>query len=217
MADPAEIAVALDLLAWGYLGREAPANVGLIAGTRDVGEARSLLQRHVVLLQCTTEYPAPFETINLRAIDTLHKAFGLPCGLSDHSEGVAVPIAAAALGAVMIEKHLTLDRSLPGPDHKASIEPDEFARMVNGIRAVERSLGDGIKAPAEVELPNRAVARKSLVAVRPICAGAVIAADDIAAMRPGTGLSPMKFWQVVGSIAGRDYDAGELIEWPLDR
>ncbi|MGD0027040.1 MAG: N-acetylneuraminate synthase family protein, partial [Xanthobacteraceae bacterium] len=132
MAELAEIATALDLLAWGYLGRNAPGCIEEAANTRNGTEARALLKECVVLLQCTSEYPAPFDTINLRVMQTLYETFGLPVGLSDHSEGIAVPIAAAALGAVIIEKHLTLDRSLPGPDHKASIEPDELARMVTG-------------------------------------------------------------------------------------
>lgn len=217
MADEAEIAAALDLLAWGYLGRGTPTEATAVSGCRNSPAARPLLEQHVVLLQCTTEYPAPYETINLRAIETLRESFRLPVGLSDHSEGIAVPLAATALGAVMIEKHLTMDRSLPGPDHMASIEPGDFARMVAGIRAVERSLGDGVKQPGDAELANRAIARKSLVAARPIHAGAVIGADDLAAMRPGTGLSPMRFWQLVGSVAGRDYGAGELIEWPGGR
>ena len=147
-------------------------------------------------------------------METLHKLFGLPVGFSDHSEGIAASVAASALGAVMIEKHMTLDRSLPGPDHKASIEPDEFAAMVAGIRAVEQALGSGVKNPLPVELANRAIARKSLVAARPILPGAVIVEDDLTAMRPGTGVSPMQFWSVVGSVTDRAYKPGDLIEWP---
>ena len=217
MAEIAEIATALDLLAWGGLGRDAPARVDEVAGTRDQPEAHAALKERTILLQCTTEYPASFETINLNAMATLRDTFDLPVGLSDHSEGIAVPIAAVALGAVVIEKHLTLDRTLPGPDHKASIEPDDFRRMVSGIRAVEQALGTGAKEPLAVELANRAVARKSLVAARPIRSGAVIEADDLAAMRPGTGVSPMQFWRIVGSAATRDYRQGELIEWPNGR
>ena len=145
---------------------------------------------------------------------TLRAMFGLPVGLSDHSEGIAVPIAAAALGAVVIEKHLTLDRSLAGPDHKASIEPDELGRMVAGIRAVEQALGSDEKAPQLTELANRAIARKSLVAARAIQLGAPIRPDDLTALRPGTGVSPMEYWSIVGRIADRSYRAGELIERP---
>jgi len=214
MAEISEIAAGLDLLAWGYLGRDAPASIEIVSDARNLPEARELMKQRVVLLQCTTEYPAPLDTINLRAMKTLRELFGLPVGFSDHSEGIAAPIAASALGAVIIEKHMTLDRSLPGPDHKASIEPDAFAAMVAGIRAVERALGSGVKNPLPVELANRAIARKSLVAARPIPPGAVIVEDDLTAMRPGTGVSPMQFWSVVGSVTGRAYNPGDLIEWP---
>jgi N-acetylneuraminate synthase len=217
MAEPAEIATALDLLAWGGLGRDAPSHIEEVAGTRARPEAHAMLAERTTLLQCTTEYPAPFDTINLNAMATLRDMFDLPVGLSDHSEGIAVPIAAVALGAVAIEKHLTLDRTLPGPDHKASIEPDDFKQMVAGIRAVEQALGSGTKVPLAAELANRAIARKSLVAARPIRVGETIAADAIAAMRPGTGVSPMQFWQIIGTVAARDYGAGELIEWPNGR
>jgi len=214
MADTGEIAAALDVLAWGYLDRAAPKTMASVAGTRKLPEAQTLLQERVTVLQCTTEYPAPFDTVNLRVMHNLRSMFGLPVGLSDHSEGIAIPIAAVALGAVMVEKHVTLDRSMSGPDHKASIEPDEFKRMVEGMRAVELAMGSGEKAPLPVEVPNRAVARKSLVAARSIAAGATIAADDLTAMRPGTGVSPMEFWRIVGSTATRAYQRGELIEWP---
>jgi N-acetylneuraminate synthase len=217
MAEPEEIATALDLLAWGYVGRDPPARIDAVAGTRNEPTGHTALKTRTTLLQCTTEYPAPFESINLNAMATLRDMFDLQVGLSDHSEGIAVPIAAAALRAAVIEKHLTLDRTLPGPDHKASIEPDDFKRMVEGIRAVERALGNGAKEPLPVELANRAVARKSLVAARRIQSGAVIAADDLTAMRPGTGVSPMEFWRIVGSVAARDYRQGELIEWPNGR
>jgi N-acetylneuraminate synthase len=217
MADIAEIATALDVLAWGYLDRAAPKTMTDVAGTRTLPEAHALLLERVTILQCTTEYPAPFDTVNLRAMEKLRTLFGLRVGLSDHSEGIAVSIAAVALGAEIVEKHLTLDRSLPGPDHKASIEPNEFARMVEGMRAVGLAMGNGEKAPLPVELPNRAVARKSLVAARSITAGAIIAADDLTAMRPGTGVSPMEFWRLVGSTATRSYQRGELIEWPSAR
>ena len=214
MAELSEIATALDVLAWGYLERAAPTCVEAVKGTRTLPAASALLKERVVLLQCTTEYPASFDTINLRAMGTLGAVFGLPVGLSDHSEGIAVPIAAAALGAVVIEKHLTLDRAQAGPDHKASIEPDALARMVAGIRAVELALGSDEKAPQPTELANRAIARKSLVASRPIQSGAYISADDLTALRPGTGISPMEYWSIVGCIAERSYRAGELIEWP---
>jgi N-acetylneuraminate synthase len=214
MAEPVEIATALDVLAWGYLGRAAPDRIEAVKGVRTLPAASGLLEDRVVLLQCTTEYPASFDTINLRAMGTLRAMFGLPVGLSDHSEGIAVPIAAAALGAVVIEKHLTLDRSLAGPDHKASIEPDELGRMIAGIRAVEQALGSDEKAPQLTELANRAIARKSLVAARAIQLGAPIQPEDLTALRPGTGVSPMEYWSIVGRISDRSYRAGELIERP---
>jgi N-acetylneuraminate synthase len=214
MAEPAEIATALDVLAWGYLGRAAPDRIEAVKGARALPTAFELLQDRVVLLQCTTEYPASFDTINLRAMGTLRAMFGLPVGLSDHSEGIVVPIAAAALGAVVIEKHLTLDRSLAGPDHRASIEPDDLGRMVAGIRIVEQALGSDEKAPQLTELANRAIARKSLVAARAIQLGAPIQPEDLTALRPGTGVSPMEYWSIVGRIADRSYRAGELIERP---
>jgi N-acetylneuraminate synthase len=217
MADISEIAASLDLLAWGYLGRDVKTGIDQVASARKLPEVQALMAENVVILQCTTEYPAPLDTINLRAMDTLRNSFGLPVGFSDHSEGVAAAIAASALGAVIVEKHITLDRNLPGPDHKASIEPSEFASMVAGIRAVEKAMGTGGKLLFPVEIANRPIARKSLVAARPICAGAVIGADDMTAMRPGTGISPMQFWAIVGTVASRTYDPGELIEWPTGR
>ena len=217
MADLDDICAALDLLAWGYLGRDTPHSLEAVNGARELPQARTVLRERVIILQCTTEYPAPFDSINLRVMKTLRDNFELPVGLSDHSEGIAVAIAAAALGAVIIEKHLTLDRSMAGPDHKASIEPAEFRQMVQGIRSVEQALGVVEKTPLPIEIANRAIARKSLVAARAIAAGALITEDDLTAMRPGSGLSPIQFWNVLGSRAPRDYRPGELIECPSVR
>jgi N-acetylneuraminate synthase len=152
----------------------------------------------VTLLHCTTEYPAAVADTNLRAMATLRRAFGLPVGYSDHTDGDAVTLAAVALGAVAIEKHMTLDRTLPGPDHKASIEPDAFGRMVRGIRAVEAAMGDGIKRPSGPEAANRAVARKSLFAARDLPAGHVLEERDVVVMRPGTGRAPSEIWDLLG-------------------
>ena len=169
-----------------------------------------------MLLQCTTEYPAPFADVNLRAMRTLADRFGVAVGLSDHTPGITVPIAAVGRGASVIEKHFTLDRTLPGPDHRASLKPSELAAMVTGIRQVEAALGDGSKAPAGSELGNRAIARKGIVAARPIAAGTHFTEDDLACKRPESGLSPMSLWALLGRPAGRDYavdeaiDAGEL-------
>ena len=159
-----------------------------------------------------TEYPTPMRDVNLRAMLTIRDAFGVAVGYSDHTPGIEVPIAAVALGATVIEKHLTLDRTLPGPDHQASLEPDEFAAMVRAIRHIEQALGDGIKRPSPSEAKNRPIARKSLVAARPIQAGEPFTPENVTAKRPGTGLSPMRWDEVMGRVASRDYRIDGLIE-----
>ena len=174
--------------------------------------ATAMLRERVTLLHCTTEYPAPFDEVNLRAMDTLAAAFGLPVGFSDHTPGIAVPIGAVARGAMVIEKHFTLDRSLPGPDHKASLEPSELTEMVVGIRQVELALGDGRKRPSPSEMKNIGIARRSLVAARPVVAGECWDADNRTAKRPGSGRSPFDYWQVIGARADRDYGADELLD-----
>ena len=142
---------------------------------------------------------------------TLADAFALRVGLSDHTAGIAVPIAAAALGAHVIEKHFTLDRALPGPDHKASLEPGELTAMIAGVRAVEAALGDGVKGPRPSEMKNMDIARKSLVALRPLRVGEPFGADDLGAKRPGSGISPMDYWDWLGRPAPRDLAADETL------
>jgi N-acetylneuraminate synthase/N,N'-diacetyllegionaminate synthase len=168
---------------------------------------------HLTLLHCVTEYPAPYTEVNLRAMHTLKSAFGLPVGYSDHTPGIEIAIAAVALGAEVIEKHFTLDRSLPGPDHAASLEPVELQQMVSAIRHVKAALGNGIKAPAPCELPNISVARKSVVAARSLSAGHQLATGDLDIKRPGNGLAP-KF---LSALIGRTLRAGvakdEIISW----
>ena len=159
-----------------------------------------------------TQYPAPPEAVNLRAMDTMAAAFGLPVGYSDHTLGGEVSLAAVARGACAIEKHFTLDRSLPGPDHAASLEPDELTRLVAGIRTIELALGTAYKAPAAAEVGNRPVARRSMVAARPIRRGELLNADALTSKRPGSGISPMNFWHLLGRPASRDFDTDELIE-----
>jgi N,N'-diacetyllegionaminate synthase len=166
----------------------------------------------ITLLHCTTEYPAPFIEVNLKAIHTLRQAFGIDVGYSDHTEGIEISIAAVALGATVIEKHFTLDRSLPGPDHKASIEPNKLKLLVSSIRRVELALGNGIKRVTRSELKNIIVARKSLVANSKIKKGDVFTDLNITVKRPGTGISPMKYDQVIGKLAIKDFDSDELIE-----
>lgn len=188
------------------------ATLGEIESALGALEAAGTPRARITVLQCTTEYPAPFDEINLRAMTTMAAAFGVEVGYSDHSEGIAVAVAAVALGASVIEKHFTLDRNLPGPDHKASLEPAELTAMVTAIRNVERALGDGIKRVTPSEARNAPVVRKSLVAGCGIRAGEPFTPLNVTAMRPGTGISPMRWDEVMGRIARRDYQQGEPIE-----
>lgn len=210
MSTLGEIEDALGVLAFGYLGKSGPA----IAAFREAycsTEGQAILQGNVTLLHCTTEYPAPIGDVNLKVMNTLKSAFGLPVGYSDHTEGIAVPIAAVARGAVVIEKHFTLDRTLPGPDHKASLEPNELKQMVTAIRVVEQALGSGRKHPAPSELKNICIARKSLVAACTIMVGEAFSAENLAVKRPGNGLSPMGYWNSIGTTTRCDYAKDELI------
>jgi N-acetylneuraminate synthase len=216
MATLAEVADALGVLAFGYTAREeAPASQPAFAAALTSEAGRAALAERVTLLHCTTEYPAPFADVNLRAMDTLAEAFGLPVGYSDHTPGIAVPIAAVARGARVIEKHVTLDRTLPGPDHKASLEPSELADMVAGIRAAEAALGSPLKEPAPSERGNIAIARRSLVAERAIRRGEALAIGAIGARRPGSGISPMQLWAVLGRRAACDIAPGTLLDWAM--
>jgi N-acetylneuraminate synthase len=182
-----------------------------IAAALAAVDAAGTPRSRVTLLHCTTEYPAPFDEVNLRAIATLRDAFGLAVGYSDHTSGIEIAIAAVALGATVIEKHVTLDRTLPGPDHQASLEPAELRAMIAAIRHLEVAFGDGIKQPTPSELRNRSVARKSLVARRAIRAGEPFSAENLTAKRPGTGISPMRWDDVLGRPAARDFAPDELI------
>ncbi|APC07875.1 N-acetylneuraminate synthase [Neomoorella thermoacetica] len=201
-------------------GKKRP--VILSTGMATLGEVEGALQvfreagaKDITLLHCTTSYPALPEEVNLRAMLTMKQAFALPVGYSDHTEGIAVPIAAAALGAEVIEKHLTLDRNLPGPDHRASLEPGEFKEMVVAIRQVEKSLGDGIKRPAPGEMTIMPAARRSLVAARDIAAGEIITESCLTAKRPATGIPPNLWDVVVGRQARRDIAAGSILSWDM--
>lgn len=166
----------------------------------------------ITILHCTTEYPAPIKDVNLNVMKTLKDAFGYPVGYSDHTQGIEVDLAAVALGAEVIEKHFTLDRNLPGPDHKASLEPDELKAMVDGIRKIEDALGTAEKKPSDVELKNRLVARKSIVAKTAIKKGDILTEENITTKRPGSGINPMKWNEVIGTAAVRDFEEDELIE-----
>lgn len=170
-------------------------------------------KQNLTILHCTTEYPTPYEDVNLRAMLTMQSELGVAVGYSDHTPGIEISIAAVALGATVIEKHFTLDKSMEGPDHKASLEPAELMALVAGIRHVERALaGDGLKVASNSEKKNIAIARKSIVAARPIKAGEVFTEESLAVKRPGNGLSPMTWDQVVGQTSMRDFSEDELIE-----
>ncbi|EPY01729.1 N-acetylneuraminate synthase [Magnetospirillum fulvum] len=175
-------------------------------------EDAGLPRDRITVLHCTTEYPTPMDEVNLSAMLTMRDTFGVAVGYSDHTEGIEIAIAATALGACIIEKHFTLDRSLPGPDHKASLEPDELAAMVAAIRNIERAMGDGIKRPGPSETRNLPIARKSIVAARPISAGEPLSAENMTVKRPGSGLSPMRWDDMIGRIADRAYQRDEAIE-----
>lgn len=212
MATMAEIETALGVIAFGYTAEpDAEPSLQVFQEAYASESGQQALQQKVTILHCTTEYPAPIEEINLRAMDTLGLAFGLPAGYSDHSEGITIPIAAVARGAVLIEKHFTLDKTMEGPDHKASLEPHELSAMVTAVRQVEVALGSRVKSPTVSEVKNKAVARKSLVAARAIKAGEAFSADNVTLKRPGTGQSPYHYWDLLKRCAGQDYEPGDLI------
>jgi N-acetylneuraminate synthase len=212
MASLGEVEEALGVLGLGMAGDGAAPSRAAFAEALHAPATWEALRRRVTLLHCTTEYPAAVADTNLRAMATLASAFCLPVGYSDHTQGNAVAIAAAALGARVIEKHFTLDRRLPGPDHAASLEPAELAALVRDVRAVGLAMGSGIKQPGRAELANRVVARKSLVAARDLPAGHRLAAADIAVLRPGNGLSAMAFWDVQGQPLAAPAAAGEPLQ-----
>jgi N,N'-diacetyllegionaminate synthase len=188
------------------------ATLGEIEAALDAIEQAGTPRHLVTVLHCTTEYPAPMEDVNLSAMVTMKSALGVEVGYSDHTPGIEIPIAAVALGARVIEKHFTLDRTLPGPDHQASLEPHELKAMVDAIRNVEVALGDGIKRPSPSELKNKPIARKSLVAIKTIQAGEAFSAENIGTKRPGNGISPMRWDEVIGRPAPRNFAIDELIE-----
>lgn len=183
---------------------------------KEVAKAVDVLKEHgsseIVLLHCTTEYPTPYEEVNLNAMLTMKNALNLPVGYSDHTMGIEIPVAAVAMGATIIEKHFTLDRNTEGPDHKASLEPDELEAMVKAIRHVERAMGNGIKKPAQTEKKNINIARKSIVASKKIEKDELFTEENLTAKRPGDGISPMKWFEVLGTRAKRDFEEDELIE-----
>jgi N-acetylneuraminate synthase len=212
MSTLAEVEQALGVLAFAYVGGAGQPSPAAFRAAFGSGAGQAALQVKVRLLHCTTEYPAPFTEVNLRAMDTLAETFRLPVGYSDHTPGIAIALAAVARGAVIIEKHFTLDRMLPGPDHRASLEPDELKSMVQSIREVELALGDGVKQPARSEVKNLLVARQSLVAKTAIAAGEIFSAENLTTKRPGDGVSPMAYWDFLGRQASCDYQQDEKVK-----
>lgn len=168
--------------------------------------------KEITVLHCNTEYPTPYADVNLKAMLTLRDELKIDAGYSDHTKGIEIPVAAAALGATVIEKHFTLDKEMEGPDHKASLEPNELKEMVKAIRNIEIALGNGKKSPSESEKKNISIARKSIVAKRAILEGEIFSEDNLTAKRPGTGISPMRWNNIIGQKAKRNFDADELIE-----
>lgn len=196
-------------------------NVILSTGMSDLGEIEDALDvitesgtdiNNITILHCNTEYPTPFEDVNLKAMLTIKTSFGVRVGYSDHTPGIEVPIAAVSLGAEIVEKHFTLDRSMEGPDHKASLEPDELKQMVSAIRNIEKALGNGIKKPSKSELKNKPIARKSLIAVKEIKKGELFTEENIGIKRPGNGISPMRWDELIGKKASKNFDIDDLIE-----
>ena len=203
------------LVALAKTGKPVVMSTGMCE-MREIEDAIRVLRENgtseIKLLHCNTEYPTPYEDVNLRAMKTLGDAFGVEVGYSDHTKGIEVPIAAVAMGATIIEKHFTLDRNMEGPDHKASLEPQELAQMVDSIRHIEKALGTGDKKPSPSERKNMAVARKSIVAAKRISAGDILTEENITVKRPGSGICPMRWQEVLGTRAVRDFEEDELIE-----
>lgn len=195
----------------------------LSTGMADLGEVEDALEvltqagtglENITVLHCNTEYPTPMQDVNLRAMQTISAAFpGIRVGYSDHTLGIEVPIAAVALGALVIEKHFTLDKNMPGPDHRASLEPQDLKAMVSAIRNIETARGTGIKTPSQSELKNKPIARKSIVAARAIAKGEIFKEENLTVKRPGTGISPMGWDEVIGRKAGKEYEIDDPITW----
>lgn len=212
MGTLAEVEQALGVLGFAMIDPKLEPNKANFEAALSREDVWAKLRARVTLLHCTTDYPARVEDTNLRAIDTMAQAFGLPVGYSDHTDGGAISIAAVARGARVIEKHFTLDCTLPGPDHAASIEPEALTELVRNIRRVESALGTGIKQPAPSEFANRQVVRKSLVAAHDLPAGHVLTPDDIGLMRPGNGPLPITFWDRIGTPMQTAHKAGDALE-----
>jgi N-acetylneuraminate synthase len=217
MAELDEIALALGVIAHGlgFGDQAATPNEAIFTAASRNHDAQTTLRRQVILLHAVSDYPARIEAVNLRAMDVMRERFGLEVGYSDHTQGIAVPIAAAAMGAVVIEKHFTLDRTMEGPDHKASLEPDELTAMVQGIRDADTALGRPVKTLQASEAATRLVARKSLVASAPIQAGEAFREDNLTTKRPGGGIAPIHYWRLLDRSASRTYEIDDPIDETL--
>ncbi len=212
MATLSEVEQGLAIVAHGLVNEREPAGMDEVWRCWSDESVRRKLQGHVTLLHCTSQYPTPLSEVNLLAMDTLRRAFGLEVGYSDHTEGLLVPVAAVARGARVIEKHFTLDRTMPGPDHKASLEPDELEQMIVQIRGVEQAFGVAAKSPQPSEWDTRKAARQQVITVRDIAQGERFAREDLSTARCGGGLPAVSLWERVGTTASKAYRAGEAIE-----
>lgn len=211
MSNETEIHDALKFMAFGFLYPNEVVDVNEVEKCYVSKEAKQMLSEKVKILHCTTQYPSPVKTINLNAMKTIKDTFGIEIGLSDHSEGIHISVAAVALGATVIEKHFTLDKTLEGPDHLASLAPNELEQLVKHIRDIEVALGDGNKLPHKEELQNADVVRKSLVAKRKIQAGELFSHNNLTIKRPGSGISPLSYWSYIGKRAINNYEEDQLI------
>ncbi|MDA9300075.1 N-acetylneuraminate synthase [Amylibacter sp.] len=212
MATLSEVETALSIINYVFKDHKVePTSLKSILSENISENEQNKLKELVTLLHCSTEYPTPIESVNLQSMQTLGNAFNLNYGYSDHTEGVAVAVAATALGANIIEKHFTLDKNAEGPDHLASLDPEELALLITSVRTAEKSMGSRVKRPSFSELETAKVARKSLVAATKIIKGELITTDKLSTLRPGTGLSPVFYWDVIGSQATQDYEKGEFI------
>lgn len=212
MSTLGEIEDALGVLAFGLLGSDEKPSIDAFNDAYISDDGQAVLKEYVTLLHCTTEYPTAATEINLNAMQTMSQAFGLDVGFSDHSVGNTASTIAVAFGAKIIEKHFTLDKNMEGPDHQASMAPDELISFVSCVREAEACLGNGLKVPASSELPNIAIARRSLVATTDICVGDVLSDVNVGIKRPGSGISPFEYWNMLGKVSDRSYSEGELLE-----
>lgn len=212
MATLSEVEQGLAIIAHALNNTSEPRSIDEVWQCWSRPDYRNSVRGHVTLLHCTSQYPTPFGEVNLRGMDTLASAFGLTVGYSDHTEGILIPVAAVARGAKVIEKHFTLDRSLPGPDHQASLEPAELKQMVSNIRSLELALGDGSKCPQPSEWDTRQAARQQVIAAQAIPSGTIFRREDLTTARTRRGISPTLLWGLVGKTSTRAYEAGEEIE-----